>query len=277
MYLESQLASGLEVLVHRNVVPILDYAVEGKTDTTSQFQFKHKFEALVRTHSKKNEFFALKPSSLGFRETEVVDLVRTSVVTHRCKILVDAEDDVSLAQVWDISNKLMVEHNKDECNVFKTYQMYRKDALGVLEDDIHKTRQDGIWHGVKLVRGAYMTQDRCKGVLHDTKEDTDHAYDLAATMVLNQIAQEGSKTSLILATHNERSVDTVLDQSSAFRDDDKRRIRFATLMGMGDGITTKCLTHNRPVMKYVPFGPLSEMLPYLLRRLDENRMILKHI
>lgn len=65
MYLESHLASGLEALAHRTVVPILDYAVEGKTDSDGQSQFKQKLEALVRTHSEKNEFFALKPSSLG--------------------------------------------------------------------------------------------------------------------------------------------------------------------------------------------------------------------
>lgn len=279
MYMESQLAYGLKELGNRQIIPILDYAVEGKSDRRSQNEFSTQFRNLVQMYG--GHYHALKPSSVGFRGDRINELVETAT-RNGCRVLVDAEEDASHKEVCALSNGLLEVHNEDACNVFKTYQMYRKDSLERLEMDLYASRRDGWWHGVKLVRGAYLKRDKSTGMLYTTKEETDESYNKAVQMLLNEMkggddSDYHRRLEIIFATHNEESVDLALAMSRKLRSELQDQIYFATLMGMGDSVTRRCLDEGRQVMKYVPFGPVPEMLPYLMRRLDENRDIFKHI
>ena len=137
-------------------------------------------------------------------------------------------------------------------------------------------------------------RDRSTGMLYNTKEETDESYNKAVKMLLEEMKDtenfnnsnnsddnysnvSGPRLEVIFATHNEESVELALEMSRGLRREVQDQMYFATLMGMGDDVTRLCLDEGHQVMKYVPFGPIPEMFPYLLRRLDENRDIFKHM
>lgn len=190
---------------------------------------------------------ALKISSFGGPDLarESIDVLARHGKLHGIKVCIDAEDVVYPELSYDI----VASHNTPtHAHVYKTYQMYRRKAMDELLGDIEQAHKDKVMLGAKLVRGAYLrTQDG----LFDNKDDVDHEYNKALTYAL-----VCPHVHTIMATHNERS----LRYASKF---DKDRYVTAQLLGMGRSL-------GQVDYRYVAFGSLKELTPYLFRRLCER-------
>jgi len=171
----------------------------------------------------------------------------------------------------------MQRYNTKAPIIFNTIQFYRVDRLDFLKSSIQEAK-DGNYHiGLKLVRGAYLEKERIRAQekgyaspVHDSKADTDHCYNQALKLCLENI----DRVAVCAATHNEESS---LKLVAAMRHEsvqaDHPNIWFSQLYGMGDTISYNLAQAGYRVCKYLPYGPLEEMLPYLMRRAEENSSI----
>ena len=167
--------------------------------------------------------------------------------------------------------------NKKNVWVFNTLQLYRIDRITHLEYLLDKAKKDNFLLGLKLVRGAYHEQEiqRAKEMsytcpVHMFKEDTDKDYNLALQKCIKNI----SFISICAGTHNEDSSSlliSLLKKHKVSKDD--RRIYFSQLLGMSDNISYNAASKGYNVAKYVPYGPVKDVLPYLIRRAKENTSI----
>jgi proline dehydrogenase len=155
--------------------------------------------------------------------------------------------------------------------------MYRHDRLSYLEEMIALVKQENFHYGIKLVRGAYMEKERDRAEqngysspIQPDKESSDRDFNLALETIISNI----SHLALCAGTHNEESSFylTELINSSGLQKDDKR-IYFAQLLGMSDHISYNLSDAGYNVAKYVPYGPVKEVMPYLLRRANENTSV----
>ena len=229
----------------RDVRPILDYAVE---HTKHSEAFCEKFETLLRSYP--HNYHAIKLSAIDFREDLMLRIMREARLTNN-RIMVDAEEDRLHTGVQRMTDAAMI---LSTVPIFKTYQMYRKDSMDRLRNDIDLF---GESLNVKLVRGAYLFRDGGSGALHESKEATDEAYDRAIDLLLERRGEVGQ---IVFATHNRESFDKIrnLRDANCFH---------ATLMGFDQPLGWKGDVQR---MMYVPFGPYHRTYPYLLRRLYEN-------
>jgi hydroxyproline oxidase len=237
----------LRTIHNRGERVIIDYARENckKSDA---FEVTQTTKSVIETLPK-DSMCAIKLTSFGSRESPSVakDYAHSIIKIAKArgvKICIDAEDVLYPHICYD----LMAEHNShDTVNVYKTYQMYRRDAMHELLHDMNSSKVDAFKMGVKLVRGAYLsTQEN----VFDNKHDVDHEYlkAMAYSMVCPHVHT-------MIATHNDRS----LRYAQKF---DKDQYVTAQLLGMGQNVGID--------YRYVPFGTLMELTPYLLRRLKER-------
>lgn len=280
---------------------ILDFSAEGK-ESESDFNRAAK-ETMASIEKAKGDeripFGVFKPtglarmalleklnqgSDLNKEEEEEKDRVMLRIrgiilsgVENDVPVHVDAEETWIQDAVDDIVYDLMLEFNKEKVIVFNTVQLYRKDRLDYLKTTIERAKKDGIKCGFKLVRGAYMEKERDRAEkmgypspIHDTKEDTDRDYDLAIDACLDGYPE----VSIFAGTHNESS-SAHLAEEVVKRGIDKgdMRIFFAQLYGMSDHISYNLAKQGFNVLKYVPYGPVSDVMPYLLRRAEENTSV----
>ena len=280
---------------------ILDFSAEGK-ESESDFNraAKETMASIEKAKvDKRIPFGVFKPTGLARmglleklnegeqltkeeeEETSMVMLrirgIILSSVENEVPVHVDAEESWIQGAVDEIVYDLMLEFNKDRVMVFNTVQLYRKDRLDYLNKTIERAKKDGIKSGFKLVRGAYMEKERERAEnmgypspIHDTKEDTDRDYDLAIDACLDNYPD----VSLFAGTHNESS-SAHLAEEVIKRGIDKgdMRIFFAQLFGMSDHISYNLAKQGFNVLKYVPYGPISDVIPYLIRRAEENTSV----
>lgn len=280
---------------------ILDYSVEGK-ESEADFDACCK-ETIETIHkAKSNEhipFCVFKVTGLArFALLEKVSAgeVLTNAEEHEfakvkqrvneiCReayhnnqpIFIDAEESWIQPAIDDLANESMEAFNKEKAIVYNTYQLYRKDRLAFLTKTLDKAKAQGFWVGAKLVRGAYMEKERDRAFernypspIQDTKEDSDKDYNLALELCMNNIDRMG----VCAGTHNEQSslYLTELMSKNNIPNSDKR-IYFSQLLGMSDHISYNLTTAGYNVAKYVPYGPVKEVLPYLIRRAQENTSV----
>ena len=168
-------------------------------------------------------------------------------------------------------------HNKERAIIYNTVQMYRHDRLDFLKEQGNQAKKAGIIYGVKLVRGAYMEKERARAEalgypspIQADKASTDRDYNEA----LKYIVSERAHFAVCAGSHNEESslllAEWMAMQHIAANDE---RFYFAQLLGMSDHISYNLANQGYNVAKYVPFGPVKEVLPYLLRRADENTSV----
>ncbi|MBW6537443.1 MAG: proline dehydrogenase family protein, partial [Mariniphaga sp.] len=158
-----------------------------------------------------------------------------------------------------------------------TYQMYRTDRLKVLKEDFELARRKGFFLGAKFVRGAYMERERKRAEklgypspIHPDKPSTDRDYDAALTFSVENI----DRISIFNGTHNEESCQhlmRLINKYGITKDDP--RIWTSQLYGMSDHISFNMADAGYNVVKYMPYGPVKSVLPYLLRRAEENTSI----
>ena len=173
--------------------------------------------------------------------------------------------------------EMMARYNQTRAIVFNTYQMYRKDSLANLKEAFHRAAMHNYFLGVKLVRGAYMEKERERALekgyqspILDTKEETDNSFNKALVFCIDN----KQRVSMMCGSHNEYSNQylTILMQKHGMPSTDQR-VWFAQLLGMSDVISFNLASAGFNVAKYVPYGPVESVMPYLLRRATENTSV----
>ena len=192
-------------------------------------------------------------------------------------ILIDAEETWIQDPIDRLAIELMSIYNKEKVVVYNTYQLYRNDRLHFLQLSHRIAKEKNFLLGAKLVRGAYMEKERARAQkngypspIHIDKESTDKDFNTAALYCL-----ENKETiSLLLASHNEKSNLQIANNMEQLGiPNNSHQIHFSQLYGMGDHITFNMAILGYNVSKYLPYGPINEVIPYLIRRAEENSSV----
>jgi proline dehydrogenase len=193
------------------------------------------------------------------------------------RILIDAEDYCFQDAIDELTDEAMRRFNQKRPIVFATLQMYRHDRLPYLRRILEDATAKGYFPGVKFVRGAYMEEERARAArmgypdpICKNKQATDENFDAGVAFVIDHI----DRMELFIGTHNEESnykAARLIDEKGLKRNDP--RIFFAQLLGMSDNISFNLAHEGYNVTKYVPYAPVRDVLPYLIRRAEENTSV----
>jgi proline dehydrogenase len=196
---------------------------------------------------------------------------------HKIGVLVDAEETWIQDPVDALIMVLMDEYNKERALLYNTVQLYRHDRLAFLKDSYTAAAERNFILGMKLVRGAYMEKERKRAAdlnypspIQPDKESTDRDFNLAVSFCAEQV----DRISFIVATHNEFSnlLGTQLMKQKCLPLNHPH-LHFSQLYGMSDNITFNLARAGCSVSKYLPFGPIKDVIPYLMRRAQENTSV----
>jgi proline dehydrogenase len=209
----------------------------------------------------------------------VMRLQRITEVASRTHVgvLVDAEESWIQDPVDALTMLMMDNFNKERAVIYNTIQCYRHDRLAFLQQSHRAAADRNFILGVKIVRGAYMEKERQRAEtmaypspIQPNKEASDHDFNLALRYCLENIRQ----VSLIVASHNEYSniqaTNIMIEKNIP---SGHPHVHFSQLYGMSDNITFNLAHHGYGVSKYLPFGPINDVVPYLLRRAQENSSV----
>lgn len=206
-----------------------------------------------------------------------VDAICAQAHRYGVRVFVDAEESWFQETIDQLTYGMMARYNKESAIVWNTYQLYRHDRLDAIKQAYAVATREGYFLGGKLVRGAYMEKEARVAAqrgyanpINPTKNATDDLYDEA----LRYCVEHADRISICAGTHNEASslLLTQLMQQHNLQPDDQR-IWFAQLYGMSDNLTYNLANAGYNTAKYVPYGPVEAVMPYLLRRADENTAI----
>tara|TARA_A100000164_G_scaffold372787_1_gene402589 strand:- start:129 stop:1307 length:1179 start_codon:yes stop_codon:yes gene_type:complete len=194
------------------------------------------------------------------------------------RLLIDAEESWLQDAIDEIALELMRKYNTGkEPLIFNTAQMYRKDRFSYLKNLINTAKRENFQIGIKLVRGAYMEKENDKALktgypspICDSKEKTDKNFNAGLYLILSNL----NRCELFLGSHSEDSTLRVIDWMKEKKlSTNHSRIWFSQLYGMADHISFNLASAGYQVIKYVPYGPIKEVIPYLIRRAEENTSI----
>lgn len=291
----------INILASYKIKTVLDYSVEGKSTEKDFKESTNEIIKIVAAAKKKPDipFCVFKISSLGrFKLLEKVTNKTTlnleeeeeyNRIIHRvnkiCKkasqtnisVMIDAEESWVQDAIDHITENMIKTYNKERAVVFNTLQMYRKDRLDYLKKIHHDSKLNGYFLGFKFVRGAYLEKENkrakkmgYKTPLHMTKFDCDNDYDTALEYACENI----HGVSICAGTHNEQSSRYLIQLMKTYKiQKNSRKVYFAQLFGMSDHISYNLANDDYNVLKYMPYGPIKDMLPYLVRRAEENKSI----
>jgi proline dehydrogenase len=192
-------------------------------------------------------------------------------------VMIDAEDVRFQPMIDDTVTRMMKKFNQDKAIVYNTLQMYRTDRLDFLKESYEKAVAGNYFLGIKFVRGAYMERERARAVkygypspINPDKPSTDRMYDDGLRFSLDHI----DRISVFSGSHNENSnrlLTELIEEKGLERNDP--RIWFSQLFGMSDHISFNLAAAGYNVAKYLPYGPVRHVLPYLIRRAEENTAV----
>ena len=292
----------MEELATFKVGTILDYSIEGKT---TDEDFEQTVEIIIQTiqegrNNKNIPFAVFKVTGIGsinllekasdqnyiLNESQILELegiknrierICAAAHTSMIPVFIDAEESWIQAIIDTWALEMMQKYNLEKAIVYNTLQMYRHDRLEFLTSCSENAKKHGIKYGIKLVRGAYMEKERARAQklgypspIYPDKNASDDAYNKALKFIL----EHEILFALCAGTHNEESsllLTQELERKQISKDNDK--FYFAQLLGMSDHISFNLSNAGFKVAKYVPFGPVKEVMPYLLRRADENTSV----
>ena len=192
-------------------------------------------------------------------------------------VMIDAEETWIQDPVDRLAMELMQEFNKEKAVVYNTIQLYRHDRLDFLKLSHKIAQEQGFILGEKLVRGAYMEKERARAIEHGypspiqpNKESSDRDYDAAVTYCIDNLKE----IAVCVGSHNERSnfLAATLMQERGIPHNHPH-VHFSQLFGMSDHITFNLAKEGFNVSKYLPFGPMKDVIPYLMRRAQENSSV----
>lgn len=177
----------------------------------------------------------------------------------------------------DVVNDMMAKYNKERTIVFNTFQMYRHDRLDYLKKSFQMALEGNYFLGAKFVRGAYMEKERERAAqlgypspIQPDKEHTDNDYNAALKFCIEHI----DRITIFNGTHNEYSsgyLTELMAEAKIAKDDP--RVWFSQLYGMSDHISFNLAHNGYNVVKYLPYGPVKYVIPYLVRRAEENTSV----
>ncbi|MBS7320824.1 MAG: proline dehydrogenase family protein [Myroides sp.] len=299
---EQDCLSVVDKMYTKGVSSVLDYSVEGKEN---EEQFDHTLQMTLKTieFAKEKEaipFAVFKPTGVGrfylfekkgenlpFTDAEqqewkrVVDRFDTICRTAYEKdvmLLIDAEHSWMQDAADELILEMMRKYNKEKCIIFNTAQTYRWDRFDFVKNVHAIGLREGFHAGFKVVRGAYMEIERERATekgypspICATKAQTDATFNKTVMYMIENI---NNKMALYAGTHNEESSYLIMDlmRKNQLANNDKR-IWFGQLYGMSDNISYNLANHNYNVSKYLPFGPVYDVVPYLIRRANENTSV----
>ncbi|MDR2809560.1 MAG: proline dehydrogenase family protein [Tannerellaceae bacterium] len=196
---------------------------------------------------------------------------------NNVRILVDAEDYCFQDAIDELTDEAMRRFNKERAIVFATLQMYRHDRMPYLRRIYDDAVEKNYYPGIKFVRGAYMEEERKRAELMGypdpickNKQETDENFDAGVQFVIEHI----DRMELFMGTHNETSNYKLASLIDAYKlDRNTPRIYFSQLLGMSDNISFNLTHAGYNVTKYVPYAKVRDVLPYLLRRAEENTSV----
>jgi proline dehydrogenase len=295
----------IKKLAASGIGTILDYAVEGKS---TEHDFDRTKDEIIRTVLKAKDdpripFSVFKVSGVAplgtleklsdRKKLDAKGQAKCERIHNRifeiCEsaysigqpVFIDAEDSWIQDAIDRLAIEMMEKFNREQPIIYTTLQMYRTDRLQYLKDQRRQATAEGYIFGVKLVRGAYMEKERERAQeqgypspIHETKAETDADYDAALSYCLKHI----DEVSFVAATHNEASTHYLASQMQAAGvEHDHPHVHFSQLYGMSDNLSYVLAKNGYNVSKYVPYGPVADAIPYLIRRAEENSSAAGHV
>ncbi|UAB82832.1 proline dehydrogenase family protein [Zunongwangia sp. SCSIO 43204] len=284
-----------------NLSSILDYSVEGKkTEEEFDSAYKVKLE-LIELAKEENEvpFAIFKPTALGRfkiwhkvsshvslndKEKEEWERVQKRVEglcekanELKVRLYADAEESWMQEAADNLMEKMMAKFNQNDALIFNTFQCYRWDRLEYIKELHAKAKEQGFKIGAKIVRGAYMEKENKRARKRSQKSpicESKEATDVNFNSVMGYCLDHLEDFSLFIGTHNEISnylALQIMEDKGIAKDD--QRVWFSQLYGMSDQISYNLAARGYNTAKLVPFGPVKDVVPYLLRRAEENSSV----
>ena len=268
--------NGMEISKN-NTLETLSFSKENKALLFSVFKatslgpinlFEKKSSGIALTDSEKNEWKRIELR---------IDTCCAAAKKIGVKMLIDAEESWIQPAIDEIAESLMEKYNKKTPLIYTTLQMYRKDRMIYMKNLYDKATKRNFKVGIKLVRGAYIEKENLKAFklrkpspICESKELTDQNFNNGLDYMLSKL----DYGSLFLGSHNEQSILRVTEWMSQNKiSKNHPHIWFSQLYGMADHISFNLASSGYQVVKYVPYGPVNEVIPYLIRRAEENTSI----
>ncbi|KAJ1121809.1 hypothetical protein NDU88_000328 [Pleurodeles waltl] len=218
------------------------------------------------------------------RMLQRMDVLAKKALETGVRLMIDAEQTYFQPAISRLALEMQRKFNTERPTIFNTYQCYLKEAYDNVTADVELSRREDWYFGAKLVRGAYMHQERSRAAevgyedpINSTYEKTNEMYHRCLDYILEEIKLR-HKANVMVASHNEDTVKFTLRRMNELGiHPSENKVYFGQLLGMCDPISFSLGQAGYPVYKYVPYGPVNEVLPYLSRRAQENRGIMKGV
>ena len=291
----------VDKMFKHHVGSIFDYAIEGKEeeaafDTTCE-EIKENIKFAIGNPA--IPFVVFKPTGFGrldlyadvsagkeltSSEKEEWQRVRNRyeevckmAYDNKVILMIDAEESWMQDAVDHLVNEMMEKYNQEKAYIWNTIQMYRTGRLDYMAQDLERAKSKNYFLGYKFVRGAYMEKERERAAeknypdpIQPTKEATDDNYNAAVDFVLENL----DRVAAFFGTHNEKSTELAIDKMKTLGlAHDDERLHFGQLYGMSDNITYWLGENKYNACKYLPYGPVKDVVPYLTRRAQENTSV----
>jgi len=288
----------IQKLFRSNIVSILDYGAEGKESEEDFENTMHENIRALEFASENESAWLISTKITGLARFDLLEKISSQIaltaeeeaewqdvhrridqICHQASILdvgvfIDAEESWVQRAIDSLAQEMMMRYNKEKAIVYNTFQMYRKDRLDNLKESFEHSEHNAYILGAKLVRGAYMEKERKRAEengypspIHDTKNDTDTFFDQGVRFCVERF----EKMAFCNATHNEKSC-SLMAQLIAERNLPRNHphLMFSQLFGMSDNLTYNLAKHGFRASKYMVYGSVREVVPYLIRRAEEN-------
>jgi len=291
----------IEKLGGSGIGTILDYSVEGKS---TEEDFESTKEEIIRTVKRAKDdpnipFAVFKVTGIAplgtlekmsrKKKLDAKGQAKCERIHNRvndiCEfahsigqpVFIDAEESWIQDAIDRLATEMMEKYNTESPIVYNTIQLYRKDRLQYLKESRRTAKADGYFLAVKLVRGAYMEKERARATemgyeppIHEDKKMTDTDYNAAVEYCLSHL----DGVSFVAGTHNEKSTQKLAGQMYERRIlPNNPHVYFSQLYGMSDNLSYVLAKNGYNVSKYVPYGPVADAIPYLVRRANENTAV----
>ena len=294
-------AQTTKILDQHKVGTILDYSIEGKQSEEDFSRTYEEIKETIRTANNNSHipFCVFKVTGIGrfsllekinsgeplnSNDKSELDQLKSRINAicqladdAKTPVFIDAEESWIQDAIDHLVAEMMAKFNRETISVFNTIQLYRHDRLAFLKKGHEEAVKKGYKLGLKLVRGAYMEKERQRAIdfeypspIQPNKASSDRDFDLALKYCVEHI----DDINLCCGTHNELSCNYLIQLMKEFGiDSGDKRIYFAQLFGMSDQISFNLSNMGYNVAKYVPYGPIKEVIPYLIRRAEENTSV----
>ncbi|XP_014678435.1 PREDICTED: proline dehydrogenase 1, mitochondrial-like isoform X2 [Priapulus caudatus] len=259
------------------------------------------WERLLKLKVKMSQYFMLPNAETGKLEPIIAPLSddeeeafinmmrRLNLIVERARerdvrVMIDAEQSYFQPAINRLCIEMMRKFNTDKSVIFNTYQCYLKGAYDSIKMDLDFAKRSNFYFGAKIVRGAYMEQERARAQslgyvdpINATYEATNAMYERVVDTCMQHVRGRGfQQVAIMMATHNENTVRMAIQKMQEYGIGPQDKvICFGQLLGMCDQVSFSLGQAGYSVYKYVPYGPIEKVLPYLARRAQENKSLLK--